>query len=98
MSSLELESIIEMQGWAKIVLLILIITNFIIIFGLKYQINVISKIKLMFSIKDIKKDISSTKTVLLIITHPEDLIIYWSPTIKTLIDFNIKRKKFKKKG
>lgn len=92
MSSLELESIMEMQGWAKLVLLILIISNFIIIFGLKHQINVIQKIKLMFNIKDIKNDISSTKTVLLIITHPEDTISYWSPTIKTLIDFNIKLK------
>ena len=92
MSSLELESIIEMQGWAKIILLILIITNFIIIFCLKYQINVINKIKVMFNIKDIKKDICSTKTVLLIISHPEDTISYWSPTIKTLIDFNIKFK------
>ena len=81
-----------MQGWAKIILLILIITNFIIIFGLKYQINVINKIKVMFNIKDIKKDICSTKTVLLIISHPEDTISYWSPTIKTLIDFNIKFK------
>ena len=92
MSVLDLESIIEMQGWAKMVLLILIISNFIIIFGLKFQINVITKIKSMFDIKDIKQDLSSIKTVLLIITHPEDALSYWSPTIKTLINYNIKLK------
>lgn len=82
-----LDSIMEMQNWAKIILFILILSNFIIIFGLKYQINIIKKIKAMFNLKDIKKDISSVKTVLLIISHPEDSIIYFSPTIKTLTEF-----------
>ena len=88
----DLESIMEMQSWAKIVLFILIISNFIIIFGLKYQINVIQKIKSMFNLKDIKKDLASVKTVLLIISHPEDLISYFSPTLKTLKEQNIKFK------
>ena len=92
MSFTDFENIIEMQGWAKLILLILIISNFIIIFGLKFQINVITKIKAMFDIKDIKKDISSTKTALLIMTHPEDELSYWSPTIRTLINYNIKLK------
>ena len=87
-----LDSIMEMQNWAKIILFILILSNFIIIFGLKYQINIIKKIKAMFNLKDIKKDISSVKTVLLIISHPEDSIIYFSPTIKTLTEQNIKLK------
>jgi hypothetical protein len=88
----DFESIIEMQSWAKIILFILIISNFIIIFFLKYQINVIQKIKSMFNLKDIKKDISSVKSVLLILSHPEDLYLYFSPTIKTLIGQNIKLK------
>jgi N-acetylglucosaminylphosphatidylinositol deacetylase len=92
MSFTDFENILEMQGWAKSILLILIITNFIIIFGLKFQINIITKIKSMFDIKEIKKDISSTKTVLLIIAHPEDELSYWSPTIRTLINYNIKLK------
>ena len=92
MSFSELDSILEIQGWAKMVLLILIISNFIIIFGLKFQINIITKIKSMFDLKDIKKDISNTKSVLLIITHPEDELSYWSPTIRTLINYNIKLK------
>lgn len=92
MSFSDFESILELQGWAKIVLLFLILSNFIIIFGLKFQINIITKIKSMFDIKDIKKDASSAKTVLLIITHPEDAISYWSPTIKTLNNYNIKLK------
>ena len=87
-----LENIMEMQSWAKIVLFILIISNFIIIFGLKYQINIIQKIKSMFNLKDIKKDLSSVKTVLLIISHPEDCISYFSPTIKTLLEQQIKLK------
>jgi hypothetical protein len=92
MSFSDFESILELQGWAKIILLFLILSNFIIILGLKFQINIITKIKSMFDIKDIKKDVSSTKTVLLIITHPEDTISYWSPTIKTLTNYNIKLK------
>ena len=92
MSFSELDSILEIQGWAKMVLLILIISNFIIIFGLKFQINIITKIKSMFDLKDIKKDISNTKSVLLIITHPEDELSYWSPTIRTLINYKIKLK------
>ena len=92
MSLLELENIVEMQGWTKLILLILIISNFIIIICLKFQINIITKIKSMFDIKDIKKDLSSTKTALLIIPHPEDELLYWSPTIKSLINYKIKLK------
>ena len=88
----DLESIMEMQSWAKYVLFILIISNFIIIFGLKYQINIVQKVKSMFNLKEIKNDITSVKTVLLIISHPEDSILYFSPTIKTLIEQNIKLK------
>ena len=92
MSFIDFENILEIQGYTKLILFILIIGNFIIIFGLKFQINIITKIKSMFNIKDIKKDLSSTKSVLLIITHPEDELIYWSPTIKTLLDYQIKLK------
>jgi N-acetylglucosaminylphosphatidylinositol deacetylase len=92
MSFFDLENILEMQGWTKLILLILIISNFLIIFCLKFQINIITKIKSMFDIKDIKKDLSSTNTALLIIPHPEDELLYWSPTIKTLINYNIKLK------
>ena len=92
MSFFDLENILEMQGWTKLILLILIISNFLIIFCLKFQINIITKIKSMFDIKDIKKDLSSTKTALLIIPHPEDELLYWSPTIKALINYNIKLK------
>ena len=82
----------EIQSLAKIILFILIISNFIIIFGLKYQINVIQKIKAMFNLKDIKKDISSVKTVLIILSHPEDLILFFAPTIKILTEQKIKLK------
>ena len=92
MSFLDFESILEMQGWTKLILLFLICTNFIIIFCLKYQINIITKIKSMFDIKDIKKDLSSTKSVLLIMAHPEDELLYWSPTVKSLMNYKIKLK------
>ena len=88
----DLENIMEMQSWTKYILFILIISNFIIIFGLKYQINIVQKIKSMFNLKEIKKDMASVKTVLLIISHPEDSILYFSPTIKIFIEQKIKLK------
>ena len=90
MSFLSLDNIEEIQGIAKLILLIIIISNFIIIFGLKFQINVINKIKSMFDIKNIKTDISLINPVLIIITSIQDELSYWGPTIKTLIANNIK--------
>lgn len=86
----DLESIIEMQGIAKICLFILIISNFIIIFGLKFQIKIAEKFKSMFKLKSLKEDISKIKSILLIISHPEDELFFFSPTIKSFLDKSIK--------
>lgn len=89
MAFTDLENIIEMQAIAKLCLIILIISNFIIIFGLKLQIKIAEKFKSMFGLKNLKEDIQKIKTVCLIISHPEDELSYFSPTIKTLIDKSI---------
>ena len=51
-----------------------------------------NKIKAMFQVNDIEKDLQSIGSVLLIIAHPDDEIMFWTPTIKTLISKNIKMK------
>jgi N-acetylglucosaminylphosphatidylinositol deacetylase len=43
----------------------------------------------MFNISNIKKEIKNIKTVLLIIAHPNDEIMYFTPTIKKLINLGI---------
>ena len=43
----------------------------------------------MFEAKDIKKELSSLGSVLLIIAHPDDEIMFWTPTIKAFIDYKI---------
>ena len=50
------------------------------------------KVKTMFEVNDIKGELSSIGSVLLIIAHPDDEIMFWTPTIKTLISFNISMK------
>jgi len=47
-----------------------------------------NKIKAMFQANDIEKDLQSIGSVLLIIAHPDDEIMFWTPTIKTLISKN----------
>ncbi len=60
----------------------IIITNFIIIFIMKFSICVNKKINLFFN--EIQK-----KSVLIIIAHPDDEIMFFSPTIKNLLNKKI---------
>ena len=46
----------------------------------------------MFEINDIKNDFSSIGSVLLIIAHPDDEIMFWTPTISAFISNNISMK------
>ena len=46
----------------------------------------------MFNIESLKNDISKIKSVLLIIAHPDDEIMFFTPTIKYLIKLGIKIK------
>ena len=47
------------------------------------------KLKSMLEVKDIKKELPSIGSVLLIIAHPDDEIMFWTPTIKTFLGNNI---------
>ena len=50
------------------------------------------KLKTMFEVNDIKSELSSIGSVLLIIAHPDDEIMFWTPTLKTLTSNNITMK------
>lgn len=50
------------------------------------------KINAMFEVKDINSESSSIGSVLLIIAHPDDEIMFWTPTIKSLISNKIPMK------
>ena len=50
------------------------------------------KMNSMLDVKNIKEEISSIGSVLLIIAHPDDEIMFWTPTIKTLISNNVTMK------
>jgi hypothetical protein len=50
------------------------------------------KINSMFEVKDINSESSSIGSVLLIIAHPDDEIMFWTPTIKSLISNKIPMK------
>ena len=43
------------------------------------------KLKSMLEANDLKKDLPSIGSVLLVIAHPDDEIMFWTPTIKTLL-------------
>ena len=66
---------------------------FVILF-IAVAIPFIQKIKFnkMFDITDIDKDISSIGSVLLLIAHPDDEIMFWTPTIKYLLSKKIQLK------
>ena len=51
-----------------------------------------NKVKKMFEINNIKQDLPSIGSVLLIIAHPDDEIMFWTPTIKFLLSKNIELK------
>lgn len=85
--------ILSIQDICKKFLGFIIISNFIIIFALQLQIRIKAKIKAMFDIKELNENsINSTKTVLIITAHPDDEIMFLSPTLKQLSTLNIKKK------
>ena len=51
-----------------------------------------SRTKNMFEVNDIKNDLPSIGSVLLIIAHPDDEIMFWTPTISALTSNNIPMK------
>jgi N-acetylglucosaminylphosphatidylinositol deacetylase len=71
---------------------LLIISNFILIISLHFKLEIEKKTKLMFNISDTKKELNKIKSILLIIAHPDDEILFWTPTIKKLKSLNLKLK------
>ena len=51
-----------------------------------------AKTEYMFEVSDIKKDLPLVGSVILIIAHPDDEIMFWTPTISALISYNIPMK------
>ena len=50
------------------------------------------KMNAMFEVNDVKTESDKIGSVLLIIAHPDDEIMFWTPTIKAFIGNNIKMK------
>ena len=77
-----------MEGWYKntmAIIAILLLSVF-----LEYLRG--QKIKNMFEVKDVQKELNSIGSVLLIIAHPDDEIMFWTPTIKSFISNHIPMK------
>ena len=55
---------------------LLIISNFILIISLHFKLEIEKKTKLMFNISDTKKELNKIKSILLIIAHPDDEILF----------------------
>ena len=64
----------------------------ILLLAILYEFLRTRKLRAMFEVNDIKKELSSIGSVLLIIAHPDDEIMFWTPTIKSLIANNIPMK------
>lgn len=78
------EIFILLQENLRLVLSFIIITNFIIIFFLKFTLNIKSKYEAFFT------NNSKSKDVLLLIAHPDDEVMFYLPMIKFLL--NLKKK------
>ena len=77
-----------MKSWYEnivVIMLVLLISFILEIFKKR-------TIRSMFEVNDIKTELSSVGSVLLIIAHPDDEIMFWTPTIKALIDYKIPMK------
>ena len=81
-----------MQSGIQYFLGFIILSNFVLIFALRFQIRITNKVKYMFGIQSIQDDLKKIRSVLLIIAHPDDEIMFWSPTLKKLLALNIKVK------
>lgn len=86
------ETLLSMQNGIKYFLGFIIFSNFILIFALRFQIRLGNKIKSMFNIKSIQEDAKKIKSVMLLIAHPDDEIMFWSPTLKKLTSLGVKVK------
>ena len=87
------ENLFELiQSNIKFILSFIIISNFFIIFLLKFSIRLKAKFDSFFKIEGESVDDKNNKNkdVLLITAHPDDEIMFFAPTIKTLISQKIR--------
>ena len=77
-----------MKSWYEniVIILIVLLSSVILQYFKKRTIHS------MFEVNDIKNELSLIGSVLLIIAHPDDEIMFWTPTIKSLIDYKIPMK------
>ena len=75
------------QDNLKYILSFIIITNFLIIFLLKFSIRARQKLQNFFNNPNNFKEI---KEILLIIAHPDDEIMFFYPSLKNFLKYNIK--------
>ena len=73
-----IDMFISMQNACRYFFYFIIFSNFIIIFAMKFQINIKNKLKTMLN----------KKSILLITAHPDDEIMFYSPTLKAITNSN----------
>jgi len=83
------ESFLSTQSIFRYFFSFLIIINFILIFSLLFQIRKANKIKSLFELKKISELNPKKSTILIIISHPDDEIMFFTPTILALIKLKI---------
>ena len=74
-----------MSNWYDngVFILAILIIAILIPYIQKYKLNQ------MFNTSNITNDLESIGSVLLLIAHPDDEIMFWTPTIKLLLSYNI---------
>jgi LmbE family N-acetylglucosaminyl deacetylase len=82
-----LDTLTTIQNNMKYILSFMIAMNFLVIFVLKFSIKLREKLSDFFDLpkKYTKEELGSVKEVLFLISHPDDEIMFFTPTIKTLI-------------
>jgi hypothetical protein len=82
------------QDNMKYFLTIMIIINFVVIFLLKFSIKIKEKFTDFFDLprKFTNEDLATIKEVLLITAHPDDEIMFFTPTLNKLTNSNVKVK------
>jgi len=78
------ESFLSTQSLFRYFFSFLILINFILIFSLLFQIRKANKIKFLFDLKKISELDPKKFTILIIIAHPDDEIMFFTPSILAL--------------
>jgi LmbE family N-acetylglucosaminyl deacetylase len=87
-----LDTLTLIQDNMKYFLSFMIILNFVVIFFLKFSIKKREKFSDFLDLprKYTQEQLSEIKDVLLIIAHPDDEVMFFTPTLKTLLENKIK--------